>query len=91
LQGLKDPLQDRIETTQVYNARYGIPDPTYPFVSPTKIARKVELDKIISDAAIQFVMGQIDENGYMTAIERWKASGGQAVMNEFTTDWKAGR
>jgi putative aldouronate transport system substrate-binding protein len=91
LQGLKDPLQDRIETTQAFNARYGIPDLTYPFVSQTKTTRGAELDKTIGDAAIQWVMGQIDEAGYMAAIERWKASGGQAVMDEFTAAWRANR
>jgi putative aldouronate transport system substrate-binding protein len=91
LKGLKDPIQDRIETTQAFNARYGIPDPTYPFVSQTRTTRGSELDKIIGDAIIQYVMGQINDTGYMAAIERWKAAGGQAIMDEFTAAWKTGR
>jgi putative aldouronate transport system substrate-binding protein len=89
LQGERQPLQEKVDATQLASAQYAVMDPTYPFISQTQTTRGAELQKIISDAKIQFVMGQINEAGYLTAIERWKTSGGQLIINEFTNAWKA--
>ena len=89
LPGLKDPMQDRIETSQAFNARYAVPDLTYPLISQTRATRGAELDRIIGDAIIMYIMGEINEAGYMAVIEQWKRSGGQEVINEFTEGWRA--
>lgn len=40
--------------------------------------------RIISDAQFKFIMGEIDEREWNTAIEEWKKAGGNAAIEEFT-------
>lgn len=91
IDGARRPYRERVDTINRANIKYGISDPTFPLISATQISRGAELQKIVADAQIQWVMGQINEAGYMAAIEQWKKSGGQAIIDEFTQAWKANR
>jgi putative aldouronate transport system substrate-binding protein len=39
---------------------------------------------MIKDANIKFITGNIDENAWKAVVEKWKQSGGDKVMAEFT-------
>ena len=88
---IRHPMSQKIQTDQRQNQQYAIMDPTYPFISPTFVSRNAELRSIIADAMIQFVMGQINEAGYWAAVERWRSSGGQQIINEYTQAFDASR
>lgn len=74
-------MQKENEDIAVYN-------PTLPLVSETIMERGTELDKIIEDARIQFIMGKIDQDGWDQAIQQWHDNGGAKVIEEFTEEYK---
>lgn len=55
-----------------------------PFVSDTYSTKGATLDKIIDDARIKFMVGQIDEKGWQDAIDQWLTAGGQDVIDELS-------
>ena len=56
-----------------------------PLLSDTQTQYGSELDKILNDACIQYIMGVIDEAGYDAAVEQWFAQGGTKVVEEYNT------
>lgn len=68
-----------IEASDLESATY---DPAAAFVSETYIARGAQLDTIVSDARLQYIAGQIDRNGLLSALELWRTSGGDDVIAE---------
>jgi putative aldouronate transport system substrate-binding protein len=84
----RDPLMQRVQDERDNNVKYAVMDITFPLFSETYITRNVELQKIMTDAQIQYIMGQIDESGYWEAYDRWKRNGGQKIIDEFTSDYK---
>jgi len=89
LQGVNPPIFERYTAENIYNQRYALMDMSYPFISQTATERGTELSNIINDAMVQYIMGQINDAQYQAAIDRWRSSGGQLVMNEFTQAWRA--
>lgn len=57
-------------------------NPASAFISETQVAKGAQLDNIVTDARIQFLAGQIDEQALRDAVERWKTSGGNDVIAE---------
>ncbi|MET4061932.1 putative aldouronate transport system substrate-binding protein [Arthrobacter sp. UYP6] len=57
-------------------------NPASAFVSETQVAKGAQLDNIVTDARIQFLAGQIDEQALRDAVERWKTSGGNDIIAE---------
>jgi putative aldouronate transport system substrate-binding protein len=65
-----------------------IANPAMPFISDTFAEKGNELDGIIMDARVKFVMGLIDEKGWQQAIEEWRMKGGTSVTEEYTELYK---
>ncbi|OUS76773.1 hypothetical protein B1748_09270 [Paenibacillus sp. MY03] len=65
------------------NAAIAVPNPALGLESATWTQSKSELDKIINDAKIKFITGQLDEAGWESAIAAWLKAGGQKVLAEF--------
>ncbi len=65
-----------------------IPNPAYGLTSPTQIEKGAQLNTILKDASIQFVLDKIDEVGFATAVERWKNTGGNQVAQELAKLYK---
>lgn len=61
-----------------------IHDLTVPLFSETYSAKKTDLDDIVNEALINFIMGRTDEAQFENAIRRWKKSGGDKVIEEYT-------
>ncbi|WP_067843512.1 extracellular solute-binding protein [Amphibacillus sediminis] len=53
-----------------------------PLVSEVYTTRGTQLDDIIEDARIQYIAGQIDQDGWNDAIDLWYNSGGQELIDE---------
>lgn len=68
-----------LQATDLENAVY---NPAAAFVSETYLSMGTQLDNIMGDARIQFIAGQIDEAGIEAAIELWRSTGGDAVIEE---------
>lgn len=66
------------------NAENAVHSAAAPLVSDVYARQGTQLDEIIEDARVQYVAGQIDEDGWDAAVERWYSSGGQQVIDELT-------
>ncbi|WP_199613774.1 extracellular solute-binding protein [Paenibacillus alkalitolerans] len=65
------------------NLNYVVPNPALTLSSKTYSERGAELDQIINDAVIKYIMGKIDRSGYDAEIERWRSSGGGDMIKEY--------
>lgn len=71
------------------NAEFAVLDPTVPLDSATANERGTELEKIIIDATFKYIMGEMDEAGFDSEVEKWKASGGDDMAKEYEEAYKA--
>lgn len=65
------------------NAEYGVADPTLPLISATFLEQGAQLETILSDANIKFVMGSISEEQWKAEVDRWLESGGAKIAQEY--------
>ena len=70
-------------------AQYAVSDPCYPFISETNVAFGSVLSTIISDAAVQYIAHQIDEDGLRAAWAQWSAEGGEQMTQEYNEAYHA--
>ena len=82
-------LRQRYEDLNKELAQYAVANPCYPFVSETYTAFGTQLDQIISDAAVQYIAGLIDEAGLQAAWDDWAAQGGDQITEEFNAQYQA--
>ncbi|MDE1547593.1 extracellular solute-binding protein [Jeotgalibaca caeni] len=61
---------------------FAVFNPAAAYVTETYATKGAQLDQIITDARVQYIAGQIDENGWKDAIELWKQSGGEDLIAE---------
>lgn len=78
-----DPDKQLVNEQIKENADFAVLDPTVPLESQTASERGTELEKIIIDATIKYIMGDIDEKGFDAEVEKWKKSGGDSMREEF--------
>jgi len=71
------------------NKEIAVINPFQSFISDTYSEKGSELDKIIEDARIKYIMGEIDENGFQLAREKWLKDGGAQIIEEFTEAYNA--
>jgi putative aldouronate transport system substrate-binding protein len=73
--------------TEMYNknAQIAVANPLQSFISDTYSEKGSELDKIIEDARIKFIMGETDEAGFNAAVAKWRKDGGDKIIEEYTT------
>jgi putative aldouronate transport system substrate-binding protein len=62
-------------------------NPITPLISETMVEKGPSLKQIIDDASVKYIMGEIDDAGWQTAIDRWLREGGQNVIDEYTTEY----
>ncbi|WP_274652677.1 extracellular solute-binding protein [Paenibacillus humicola] len=62
-------------------------NPAAAYISPTFNQKSADLNKIINDARIQYIMGQIDEAGWKNALDNWRKSGGDQVTEELNEQY----
>lgn len=86
--GILHPLQKLAVEMNMENEKAAVVNPALTLDSPTNNEKRAQLDKIIADARIKFIMGDIDEAGWAKAIEEWKKNGGQDIIEEFTAAYK---
>lgn len=80
-------VQDKINRMVEDNKSISVPDLSAPLVSPTQAERGAELQTIISDATYRFILGQLSEAEFAQELERWKKSGGSAIIEELNHEY----
>lgn len=78
--------QKMIEYLEVSNENV-LSDPTIAFNSDTRTEMGGQLDQIILDARIKYIIGEIDEAQFDAEMDRWLSSGGSSVMEEFQAQY----
>jgi putative aldouronate transport system substrate-binding protein len=84
---LQKPWQLKSDQVQAYNAKIVVGNPAAPFVARSWATKGAQLDNIINDARIKYIVGQIDDKGWDAAIAAWKAAGGDDVTKEYNEDY----
>jgi putative aldouronate transport system substrate-binding protein len=82
----QDPIREKGLFLYENNIEILVHDPTLPYVSDTMSKRGNELNKIIADANVKFVMGRIDEQGFKEAVDLWRKGGGEAAIREYADE-----
>lgn len=70
-------------------ARIAVVNPILSITAPTLAEKGADLNKIVLDARVKFIMGAIDEAGYMDMVKQWHAAGGDKLCEEYTSGYAA--
>ncbi|GHV26689.1 sugar ABC transporter substrate-binding protein [Clostridia bacterium] len=73
-------VQDLINLETVANESYAVPDYSVGKFDAEELSLDASLALIISDARVQFIMGQIDEAGFKAAVQEWVDQGGDILI-----------
>ncbi|EPH96012.1 ABC transporter, solute-binding protein [Enterococcus faecalis 13-SD-W-01] len=89
----KDADEDKELSNQLIkeNEAFAVLNPAVPLDSATNNEVGSEIEKIIVDATVQYIMGQIDEDGFQQAVENWRAQGGDRIVEEYEEAYKAAK
>jgi len=83
-----DPSKQLANELIKENEEFAVLDPTVPLDSATANERGTELQKIIVDATIKYIMGELDEKGFDAEVEKWRKSGGEQMITEYEEAYK---
>jgi putative aldouronate transport system substrate-binding protein len=83
--GLKDPdpLKTEAEAKIQENAKYVVLNPAFSLESPTYTTQGSELQKIITDATYQYILGEISLDDFKKAVKNWNDQGGKTIKEEY--------
>src|SRR5699024_2234757 len=70
------------------NEEIVVENPSEALISEVYSKKGAQLDDIINDARIKYIVGQIDEEGLDEAEELWLRSGGQDLIDEMNELYK---
>lgn len=84
-------VQKQSDQVQKDNLKYVVPNPALPLTSNTYAEKGSQLDQIISDARVKYVVGQLDQAGFKAAVNQWYTQGGQKVVDEYNTAYQASK
>ena len=82
------PLRDKEAQILKENEQIVVPNPAEALISDVYGQKGQQLDNIIADARIKFIVGQIDEAEFKDAIELWRSSGGNEYIEEINKLYK---
>lgn len=82
---------DKQQATIMENEKYAVSNPAAGILGDSEEYTKngVALDKIIEDARVQYIVGQIDEDQLKAQWELWSKSGGDKVIEEVNASYAA--
>lgn len=76
------PVREKVAQVQKANEEIVIANPGEPLISDVYAQKGPQLDNIINDARIKYIVGQIDEKGFEDAVALWKNNGGDDYVKE---------
>lgn len=79
-----EPLMSMAEELSKDNNKFLVNDPTIGLESMTYDELNQELYQIISDATYNYILGNIDLEGFQKEVVRWRQKGGNQVIEEYT-------
>lgn len=88
IQGNVAPMYTKVYAEMESLMPYAVYNPIVPLISDTYSINGSSLDKIINDATTKYIMGLIDEEEWDKAVEQWRSTGGDKVIEEYTAQYK---
>jgi len=85
------PINTEVDKVQKANDSIVVANPAEPLISEVYAQKGQQLDNIIADARIQYIVGQIDENGLKAAHDLWLSTGGQDYIDEINKLYEASK
>ncbi len=82
------PLKEKEYEVIDENEEIVVENPSEALISEVYSKKGAQLDDIINDARIKYIVGQIDEEGLDEAEELWLRSGGQDLIDEMNDLYK---
>lgn len=80
----KGEADNRFRTMLKNNEAIAVSNPMEPLISQTAVEKGTELNKIIADARVKFIMGILDEAGFNKEVEKWRSQGGEQIIKDYT-------
>lgn len=84
----KEPLTEMADRLVADNEKFLVKDPSVSLHSKTYDEHGQELNSIITEASYNYMLGQIDLDGYKNEVEKWKRSGGTKVIEELQDQYE---
>lgn len=81
-------MQEEVERAQEENEKYIVENPAESLISETYTQKGAELDKIVKDARIKYMSGQLTDEEYLAEMQRWRDSGGDDVIREINEEYQ---
>lgn len=75
-------INDKVNEVQKANEAIVVANPAEPLISDVYAQKGQQLDNIVNDARIKYIVGQIDEAGLEEAFQLWRTSGGDDYIAE---------
>lgn len=85
---IQTDIQQEVERVLENNEQYSVANPAASLVSEAYLRKGTELDKIVVDARIKYMSGQLSDDEYIAEMQRWRDSGGDAVIREINEAYK---
>lgn len=77
-----DPLRDKSDALNDDNRTFIVLNPAEGLESATQNELGSELRTIINNATYSYILGLIDEQGFQSAVDRWRQAGGDLIIQE---------
>ncbi|XEC93576.1 extracellular solute-binding protein [Paenibacillus tarimensis] len=81
--------KEKAERLTKENNDYLIHDPTAALDSETYALDGPRLQELIKDATYQYMLGNLDQNGFQAAVDNWLKQGGQKIIDEYNASYAA--
>ena len=85
------PLRTKSLEVQKANEKIIVTNPGEPFTTATYTQKGAQLDQMVEDARIKFIVGKTDEAGFKADMDLWKKSGGDDYTKEISEAYAASK
>ena len=77
-------IAEQIAEAQKENLNYLVSNPGKALLRTSETYNSIgaQLDQLISDGRIQYIVGELDEAGWQNLLQDWRKQGGDAVIAE---------
>ncbi|WP_186445945.1 extracellular solute-binding protein [Paenibacillus cremeus] len=87
MKGTRTPLEDKFDQLYAQNKSLSVMDLSASLLSDTNTEKGNELKTAISDAETKYIMGELNDQGWHAAVDKWRKDGGDKIIDEFTASY----
>ncbi|TDQ42855.1 extracellular solute-binding protein [Aureibacillus halotolerans] len=84
------PIRQKVADVQKANEEIIVANPAEPLISDEYAKNGAQLDKIVDESRIKYIVGQIDKNQLNAELERWMKVGGEEYIKEINELYSQG-